>query len=164
MDSFVSTNWLTLQLTLDVANHFMTSVIRYNQMHQTWIKRVFSTQLTAWTTTTMDLLPDTKNCALRMRRKCRERYPRHWLQSKPLVGDPGMHHSTCVTHVPWCMSGSLTRSGGEKFPAYAQPAILRIWKKFHANQILRIRCLLCVHIFFTLPEADTTILSYFLSQ
>ena len=25
-----------------------------------------------------------------------------------------MHHSTCVTHVPWCMSGSLTRSGGGK--------------------------------------------------
>ena len=21
--------------------------------------------------------------------------------------DPGMHHGTCVTHVPWCMSGSL---------------------------------------------------------
>ena len=26
----------------------------------------------------------------------------------PLVSDPGMHHGTCVTHVPWCMSGSLT--------------------------------------------------------
>ena len=24
------------------------------------------------------------------------------------VGDPGMHHGTCVTHVPWCMPGSLT--------------------------------------------------------
>ena len=23
-----------------------------------------------------------------------------------------MHHGTCVTHVPWCMSGSLTRGGG----------------------------------------------------
>ena len=22
--------------------------------------------------------------------------------------DPDMHHSTCVTHVPWCMPGSLT--------------------------------------------------------
>ena len=22
--------------------------------------------------------------------------------------DPGMHHGTCVTHVPWCMPGSLT--------------------------------------------------------
>ena len=24
------------------------------------------------------------------------------------VSDPDMHHGTCVTHVPWCMSGSLT--------------------------------------------------------
>ena len=24
------------------------------------------------------------------------------------VRDPDMHHGTCVTHVPWCMSGSLT--------------------------------------------------------
>ena len=22
--------------------------------------------------------------------------------------DPDMHHGTCLTHVPWCMSGSLT--------------------------------------------------------
>ena len=29
------------------------------------------------------------------------RFPRHWLQRKPLVSDPGMHHGTCVTHVPW---------------------------------------------------------------
>ena len=26
----------------------------------------------------------------------------------PLVSDPDMHHGTGVTHVPWCMSGSLT--------------------------------------------------------
>ena len=26
----------------------------------------------------------------------------------PLVRDPDMHHGTCVTHVPWCMSESLT--------------------------------------------------------
>ena len=26
----------------------------------------------------------------------------------PRVSDPNMHHSTCVTHVPWCMLGSLT--------------------------------------------------------
>ena len=52
------------------------------------------------------------------------------------VSDPDMHHGTCVTHVPWCMPGSLT-SGfllnwrrGETFPAFpahAQPAIFRIW-------------------------------------
>ena len=26
----------------------------------------------------------------------------------PLVSDPDMHHGTCVTHLPWCMPGSLT--------------------------------------------------------
>ena len=26
----------------------------------------------------------------------------------PLVSDPDMHHGTCLTHVPWCMPGSLT--------------------------------------------------------
>ena len=26
----------------------------------------------------------------------------------PRVGDPDMHHGTCVTHVLWCMPGSLT--------------------------------------------------------
>ena len=36
------------------------------------------------------------------------------LQRKPLSSDTGMHHATCVTHVPWCMSGSLNRGGGGK--------------------------------------------------
>ena len=27
-----------------------------------------------------------------------------------------MHHGTCVTHVPWCMSGSLTCGDGENVP------------------------------------------------
>ena len=26
----------------------------------------------------------------------------------PRVSDPDMHHDTCVTHVPWCILGSLT--------------------------------------------------------
>ena len=51
-----------------------------------------------------------------MCRECQERFPRHQLQRKPLVSDPGMHHGTCVTRVPWCMSGSLTRCGGEHVP------------------------------------------------
>ena len=37
-------------------------------------------------------------------------FPRRRFQRKPLVSDPGMHHGTCVTHVPWCMSGSLACS------------------------------------------------------
>ena len=38
-----------------------------------------------------------------MRRESRERFP-------PLsrLSETDMHHGTCVTHVPWCMSGSLT--------------------------------------------------------
>ena len=28
--------------------------------------------------------------------------------AQPLVSDPDMHYGTCVTHVPWCMPGSLT--------------------------------------------------------
>ena len=43
-------------------------------------------------------------------------FPYHRLQRKPLVSDPGMHHGTCVTHVPWCMSASLTHGGGENIP------------------------------------------------
>ena len=67
-----------------------------------------------------------------MQWECRERLPRHQLQRKPLVSDPGMYHATCFTHVPWCMSGSLTRGGGKTFPAFpahAQSAILRICKR-----------------------------------
>ena len=43
-------------------------------------------------------------------------FPRHRLQRKRLISDPGVHHCTCVTHVPWCMSGSLARGGGENVP------------------------------------------------
>ena len=41
----------------------------------------------------------------------------------PWVNDPDMHHGMCVTHEPWCMSGSLTSGflwsrsrGSEKIP------------------------------------------------
>ena len=34
-----------------------------------------------------------------MRGECRERFPRHRLQRKSLVGDAGMHHGKCVMHV-----------------------------------------------------------------
>ena len=43
-------------------------------------------------------------------------FSRHWFERKPLVGDSGMNHGTCVMRVPWCMSGSLTRGGGENVP------------------------------------------------
>ena len=62
-------------------------------------------------------------------------FPRRRFQRKQLVSDPGMHHGTCVTHVPWCMSGSLTCGDGENVPGIpgaCAPAILRIWQEAHA--------------------------------
>ena len=62
--------------------------------------------------------------------------PRRRFQRKPIVGDPGMHHGTCVTHVPWCMSGSLTCGDGEHVPGIpgaCAPAILRIWQEAHGE-------------------------------
>ena len=61
-------------------------------------------------------------------------FPRRRFQRKPLVSDPGMHHGTCVTHVPWCMSGSLTCGDGENVPGIpgaCAPALLRIWQEAH---------------------------------
>ena len=78
---------------------------------------------TKWSS--MGLLPDTKNCELRMRGECRERFSRHRLQRKPLVSDPSMHHGTCATHVPCCMSGSLTCGGGENIPGDASACATR---------------------------------------
>ena len=40
--------------------------------------------------------------------------PRRRFQRKSPVSDPGMHHGTCVTHVPWCMSGSFTCGEGKR--------------------------------------------------
>ena len=48
-----------------------------------------------------------------MRQECWELSPRHRLQRNPLVNDPAMHRGTCVTHIPWYMSGSLTLGCGE---------------------------------------------------
>ena len=61
-------------------------------------------------------------------------FPRRRIRRKPWVSDPGMHHGTCVTHVPWCMSESLTHGGGENVPGIPgarAPAILLIWQEAH---------------------------------
>ena len=61
-------------------------------------------------------------------------FPRRRFQRKSLVNDPDMHHGTCVTHVPWCMSGSFTCGDGENVPGIpgaCAPAILRIWQEAH---------------------------------
>ena len=66
-------------------------------------------------------------------------FPRHRLQRKPLVSNPGMHHGTCVTHVSWCMSGSLTRGGGENVPGIPGAcalATLRIWQEAHGHAVV----------------------------
>ena len=42
----------------------------------------------------------------------------------PQVSDPDMHHGTCVTHVPWCMPGSLI--SGYRWSRRGKN-ILRIW-------------------------------------
>ena len=63
-------------------------------------------------------------------------FPRRRFQRKPLVSDPDMHHGTCVTHVPWCTSGSLTCGDGENVPGIpgaCAPAILRIWQEAHGD-------------------------------
>ena len=68
-------------------------------------------------------------------------FPRGQLQRKPLVSHPGMHHGTCVTHVPWCMSGSRTRGGGENVPdilGACASAILRIWRKRPIGMVMMI--------------------------
>ena len=55
----------------------------------------------------------------------RWRFTRHLLQRKPLVSDPGRHHGTSVTHVPWCMSGSLTRGAEENVPGIPGACLTR---------------------------------------
>ena len=55
-----------------------------------------------------------------------------------------MHHGTCVKHVPWCMSGLLTRGGGKNVPGIPDacaPAIWRIWQEAHGSQ--RLQCCRC---------------------
>ena len=68
-------------------------------------------------------------------------FPRRRFQRKLLVSDPGMHHGTCVTHVPWCMSGSLTCGDGENvpgIPSACAPAILRIWQEAHGQTLVAV--------------------------
>ena len=47
-------------------------------------------------------------------------FPRHRIQRKPRVNDPGMHHGTCVPNIPGACA----------------PAILRIWQEAHAAAIV----------------------------
>ena len=67
----------------------------------------------------------------------------------PQISDPDMHHSTCITQVPWCMPESLTSDflcsqwRAKTFPAFlahAQPAILRIWQEAHGTSSVNNSC------------------------
>ena len=102
------------------------SFIRYSTNIMFWYTNTYNMLIEIWRQSLLDdgeknslmgLLPDTFNWRMRMRRECRKRFPHHWLKkSKPLINDPGMQHGTCVTHVPWCMSGSLTSGNWENVP------------------------------------------------
>ena len=75
-------------------------------------------------------------------------FPRRRFQRELLVSDPGMHHGTCVTHVPWCMSGSLTCGDGENVPGIpgaCAPAILRIWQEAHGAIMVLIKFMPCIY-------------------
>ena len=112
-----------------------------------WCKNIFDITRR----NSMGLLPDAYNCGLRLRREC---LPRHRLQKKLLVSDPGMHHGTCVTRVQRCISGWLTRGGVKTFPAFAahtQPAILLIWQEAHSHIVGNV---IRMHVFVTPTEGN----------
>ena len=72
-----------------------------------------------------------------MRLGCRKCFPRQRLQRKPLVSDPGMHSGTGVAHVPWCMTGSLTRGGGENVPGFPGACTTRNFTLLAKSPLLR---------------------------
>ena len=81
------------------------------------------------------------------------------LSPPPWVSDPDMHHGTSVTHVPWCMPGSLTRGflwnrcrgklsrhsrrmrnpqfyvSGKRFMAYTSVDINAYWNKLQLKGV-----------------------------
>ena len=72
-----------------------------------WV--LYNSVAEGWESIYMDLLPDTPNCRLCMRRECRVRFPRH----------RGLAIPTCITACAWrtCRDACCDRSevgGGEK--------------------------------------------------
>ena len=51
-----------------------------------------------------------------------------------------MHHGTCVTHVPWCMSGLLTSGGGENAPGIPGACAIRNLTYLIRGPLVCIRC------------------------
>ena len=88
----------------------------------------------------MGLLADTQHRGLCKCRECRERFPRHRLQRKPLDSNPGMHH-VHVHHTRAVVHVGITKPQWRgktfpAFPAHAQLAILHIWQEAHAIEIV----------------------------
>ena len=87
-------------------------------------------------------------------------FPRKRLQRKPLVSEPSMHHGTCVTHVPWCMSGSLTRGVVENVPgipgAYATHNFTYLVRGPYTNISLDMSHRLDLHAGSTIPRVVHT--------
>ena len=122
LTGLVLNSWsnMIINCTLRILRYYSKCIQQLNTLWHAKLKCFINTLwLAHWSLNKMGaigLLPDTENCRLLMRRECRERFPHHRHQWKPLIRDPGMHHGTCVTHVPWCMSGSLTCGGMENVP------------------------------------------------
>ena len=80
----------------------------------------------------MVLFLDTQNCMLHIRRKCRDRFPRHQLQRKRIVIDPpyikpGASRTcrdACQDRKPVVVGKTFPA-----FPVHVQPTILRIWQE-----------------------------------
>ena len=69
-----------------------------------------------------------------MRWEWRERFPRHRLQRKPLVSDPGMQTARALrTCCDACRARQPVVAGKTfpAFPAHAHPSILCIWQEAH---------------------------------
>ena len=62
------------------------------------------------------LLPDTLIVGCACPGNAVNVFPAIDFKEKTRVSDPDMHHVTCVTHMPWFMSGLLTRGDWENVP------------------------------------------------
>ena len=83
----------TTNLFLDTSNIIVNGVSHSNSQMGLFAENADRSNSNALT---MGLLPETQNCGLRMRRECRERFPRHLLQRKALVSDTGMRRGSYV--------------------------------------------------------------------
>ena len=86
-------------------------------------------------------------------------HPRHRLQRKPLISNPGMPHGTCVTHVPWCMLGSLTHGGGRNVPGIPGECTTRNYtylQETHGFKYMKNRVLLAINNWVYRDNNDVT--------